>query len=84
MTKEEIAALGNILGLLLSAGAIMLFAELRYRWSVWVSFQNSRWRRQEDRESFVKYLFMAWFVRTRRWYERKYPNEMKGLRKRGL
>ena len=58
------------ISLLVSAGIIMLIAEIDYRWAVHHMGDHPN----SEQESFIKYLFMAWFVRNRKWYDRKDRN----------
>ena len=55
------------IGVLMAGGVVMLIAELQYRWAVhhMGEYPNSK------QESFIKYLFMAWFVRNKKWYDKQ-------------
>jgi hypothetical protein len=66
---EGLLAISSVIGFALAGAAVVLAAEIDYRWSVH-SAQRRRFP-NEKQESFVKYLFMAWFVRGPKWYERQ-------------
>lgn len=63
------STIGTLLGFAAAGGALMLIAELRYRWSIHRSLKKSFPKQQH--ESFTRYLFMAWFVRNDLWYEKQ-------------
>lgn len=66
---EILAPIAIPLGVVAAGSVLVLSAELEYRWHVH-SMQKKSFP-HEQHESFVKYLFMAWFVRNKAWYEKQ-------------
>ena len=70
---EMLLAIAPMMGYALAAFLIWLSFELDYRWFVWKSSRDMdrKWRPKHGGESFLKYLWMDWFIRNAKWYEKQ-------------